>query len=115
VMFGRWFHIAAVRSTNERGRIVRARSGATLPPTPLTEWHLTQPFEPNTRDPASGSWLGLSTGCAEAAAHDAASTATVRTVHLTLRIIGDPLESLSFPIGIGTMAVNSRRQCRYYP
>src|SRR5437879_5178931 len=90
VMFGRWFHIAVARSTNERGRIARARSGATLPPTPLTEWHFTQPLEPNTRDPASGSWLGLITGWAQIASSDTKNTATVRTVHLRLRIIGEP-------------------------
>ena len=70
---------------------LRARSGPTLPPTPLIEWHLTQPLAPKTREPASGSWLGLNTGWAHAASSDPIkSNPATATATLTDRAIGDP-------------------------
>src|SRR6266542_3398386 len=67
----------------------RARSGPTLPPTPLIEWHLTQPLAPKTREPASGSWLALKTGWADAPSNATSESATA-TAPTTARIIGDP-------------------------
>src|SRR6266536_906042 len=67
----------------------RARSGPTLPPTPLIEWHLTQPLAPKTREPASGSWLGLKTGWADAPSKATSENATA-TAPITARIMGDP-------------------------
>src|SRR6266496_5224768 len=69
----------------------RARSGPTLPPTPLIEWHLTQPLAPKTREPASGSWLGLNTGWAHpTSSHPITSNPATAAANLTARSIGDP-------------------------
>src|SRR5437762_10639979 len=89
-MRGRWFHIPVARSKNERGREIFARSGPTFPPTPFTAWHLTQPLAANTREPASGSWLGLSADCAQAASRAQRASAATRTAHLTGMRIRNP-------------------------
>src|SRR6266542_4059905 len=80
----------------------RARSGPTLPPTPLIEWHLTQPLAPKTREPASGSWLALNTGWADAPSNATSENATA-TAPITARIIGDP-----FCRGLGDRRENFR-------
>src|SRR5215813_4014096 len=89
VMRGRWFQRAAATSKKECGRVLLARSGPTLPPTPLIEWHFSQPLAENTREPAIGSWLGLNTGCAHAPSK-ATSAAAIAKAPITTRIIVDP-------------------------
>src|SRR6266481_2338285 len=86
---GRWFHKAVATSKKECGLVLFARSGPTLPPTPLIAWHFSRPLVANTRDPAAGSWLALNTGCALALARATSESATAMAP-TTTRIIGDP-------------------------
>src|SRR3989338_4062184 len=70
---------------------MRPRSGPTVPPTPFTAWHLAHPLVPNTREPASGFWLGPKTGWAHARPPGHRTSATARRLHFTVLLMGDPL------------------------